>query len=157
MANGSSRLFPALIGLVLGFLLGWFIPHREAAPAPASAPAHAKLVGYAGIDHVIGVHGDGSLTKPEARIGRANKVAWASDGGESLEILFPESGFSKGVTEPPFAGMTHKGTDWAVRCGNGICFSGSVNPKLPERIELRYKYDQVVGTKRVDGLIIIEP
>jgi hypothetical protein len=143
MANGSSRILPALVSVVVGFALGW-LTHRQPAASKAG-------------DHLIGVHSDGTVTQPEAVISNGNKVAWATSGGESLGILFPESGFPKGVTEPPFAGMTHQGTDWAVRCGNGICFSGSINPKLPGGNELRYKYDQVVADKRVDGWIIIQP
>jgi hypothetical protein len=87
-------------------------------------------------------------------------VAWIGDSG-ALAILFPEKNFPKDIKEPPFEGMTHQGTDWAVGCDNGgrsgVCFSGKVNPRLPQGRELRYKYDQVVGNTRYDGMIIINP
>lgn len=144
MPNGSSRILPAVVALVVGFAIGWLIR-----PAP-KGPVEAQD------DPLVRVHPDGSLSRPEFRIGRNNTVGWASEAGEGLEILFPQSGFPKGVTEPPFAEMTSRGTDWVVRCGSGFCFSRKVNGKLPPG-ELRYKYDQVVGTHRVDGMIIINP
>ena len=139
------RILPAVVALVVGFAIGWLVR-----PAP-KLHVEAKVG-----DPLVRVNPDGSLSRPEIRIDRTNTVGWASIGGESLEILFPQSGFPKGVTEPPFEGMTLKGTDWVVRCGSGFCFSGNVNPKLPPG-ELYYKYDQVIGGKRVDGMIIINP
>ena len=144
MANGSSRLLSSVVALAVGFVVGWLV---RPMPKPEAAVKG---------DPLVRVNPDGSLSRPEVRIDRTNTVGWASIGGESLEILFPQSRFPEGVTEPPFTGMTLKGTDWVVRCGSGFCFSGSVNEKLPHK-ELHYKYDQVVGTKRVDGMIIITP
>lgn len=144
MANGSSRILPTVIALVVGFGIGWLV-------RPVPKPS-AEALG----DPLVRVNPDGSLSRPELRIGRTNTAGWASIGKESLQILFPQSGFPKGVTEPPFADMTLNGTDWVVRCGSGFCFSGNVNVKLPPG-ELRYKYDQVVGTHRVDGMLIITP
>src|SRR6266508_4558457 len=147
MANGSSRLLPGILFLVVGFVAGW-LAHR-----PAAVTAALK------VDPLIRVHADGSVSPPEARIDRTNVVAWVADGKASLQILFPESKFPNGVKEPPFEveGMTHTGTDWAVRCGNDLCFSGNVNPNLPKGRKLPYRYDQVVGGKRTDGMIIINP
>lgn len=143
MANGFSRLVPALIGVAAGFAIGW-LSHRPT----------ETLLG----DQLIRVHGDGSVSKPEARLARADVAAWIADSG-SLAILFPEKNFPQGIKEPPFEGMIHQGTDWAVSCdnnlGSGSCFSGKVNPKLPEGQQLHYKYDQVVGGHRHDGMIII--
>lgn len=141
MANGYSRILPALVGVVAGFAIGWLV-HK-----PAEIMAG---------DQAIRVHGDGSVSKPVVRLGKDDVVFWIADSG-SLGILFQDKNFP--ITEPPFEGMTHQGTDWAVRCdsnsGSGTCFSGKVNSKLPEGKELRYKYDQVVGGKRTDGMIII--
>src|SRR5712691_10712581 len=100
MASGSSRLFVGILFLVVGFVGGWL--------------AHGPAAEKAG-DQLIRVHGDGSVSKPEARISRTNTAAWVADAG-TLQILFPESKFPHGVTEPPFEGMTHTGTDWSVRC-----------------------------------------
>jgi hypothetical protein len=147
MANGSSRIFPTVVALVVGFAIGWL-----ARPAP-------KPQVEAQGDHLIRVHGNGTVSKPEARLGRADVAAWIADSG-SLAILFPEKNFPNGINKPPFEGMTQQGTDWAVRCDNGvneICFSGKVNPSLPVGQEFRYKYDQVIGGKRFDGMIIITP
>jgi hypothetical protein len=142
MTNGFSRVVPALIGLVAGFAVGWLV--------------HQPAETFAG-DQLIRVHGDGSVSKPEARLGPKDVAGWIADSG-SLAILFPEKNFPSGISEPPFEGMIHQGTDWAVSCDNssrGFCFSGKVNPKLPAGQQLRYKYDQVVGGNRTDGMIII--
>jgi hypothetical protein len=145
MANGSSRVLAALVTLVVGFAIGWLV-HRPAAEPVAN-------------DQLIRVHGNGTVSKPVAILSGADVAAWISDSG-SLAILFPEKNFPNGIMEPPFEGMTQQGTDWAVRCDNsdnGFCFSGKVNPKLPKSREFRYKYDQVVGSTRYDGMIIIKP
>lgn len=141
MANGSSRILPMVVTLVVGFAIGWLIR-----PKPEVQPLG---------DPLVRVNPDGSVSRPQLRIDRTNTVGWASIGGEELQIVFPESGFPKGVTVPPFAGMTQKGKEWFVRCGSGFCFSGNVN-KVPAG-ELYYKYDQIVGSQRVDGMIIINP
>lgn len=148
MANGSSRVLAALVTLVVGFGIGWIV-HR---PEPATGPP---------VQQIIRVKTDGTVSKPEVSISRENKdvVLWAADSG-SLAILFPKD--PKGVTQPPFEYMTQQGDDWAVTCdndGNGVCFSGPVNSKLslPKGSTLKYKYDQVVGGKRSDGMIIVRP
>lgn len=148
MANGTSRALPLIGAFVVGLAAGWFI-QRLLPPDEAKAR-----------DHIIRVHPDGSLSEPQAHIGRANTIAWISDGGLSLDIPFPESGFPElpqGVKIPPFEGMTHRGAEWFIRCGAGLCFSGDVNKALPTGRKLRYKYDQVIGSQRVDGMIIINP
>ncbi len=143
MANGFSRFVPALIGLVAGFAVGWLV--------------HQPVEILAG-DQLIRVHPDGSVSKPVVKLGADDVAGWIADSG-SLGILFAEKNFPAGVTEPPFEGMTHQGTDWAVGCDNGssqgFCFTGKVNTKLPKGQPVRYKYDQVVGGKRHDGMIII--
>jgi hypothetical protein len=145
MANGSSRILPAVGALVVGFAIGWLIPH------PA-ADSRAD-------DHLIRVHGNGTVSKPRVRLKREHVAAWVADSG-NLAILFAEKNFPDGTKLPPFAGMTHQGTDWAVRCdnsgGEGVCYSGKVNPDLPAGQEFSYKYDQVIGGTRYDGMIIIE-
>lgn len=143
MANGSSRLLPGFLLLVVGSVAGCSVS-RGGARVPGS-------------DHLIGVHADGSVTLPRAFIERTNRVAWVADGGTTLQILFPESKFPPNSKVPPFAGMTHVGTDWAVNCHAEVCYSGIVNPDLPKGQELQYKYDQVVGGTRTDGMIIINP
>jgi hypothetical protein len=139
------RTLTAVIAFVVGFAIAWLI-----------LPARKLPVERAQADPLVRVDRNGRVNRPEVRISRTNTVGWALEEGESLQILFPQSRFPKGVTEPPFAGMTLQGTDWAVRCGSGFCFSGKVNEKLPPG-EHYYKYDQVVGTNRVDGMIIITP
>jgi hypothetical protein len=138
------RILTAVIAFVVGFAIAWLI---LPAPKPQVQP-----IG----DPLVRVHQDGKVSRPEIRIDRTNTVGWAADEGGDLQILFPKSRFPEGVTEPPFEGMTLTGNDWAVRCGSGFCFSGKVNEKLPKK-ELYFKYDQVVGTNRVDGMIIINP
>jgi len=147
MANGSSRIVPALLALLVGLAIGWVV-HRPARPAAGH--------------HLIAVGPEGNLTEPEARISKPKKhrIHWFSPEGLPLSIAFPESRFPEGAKkQPPFAGMTQQDTDWVVGCTDGRCFSGEINPDLviPEGKELRYKYDQIVGDKRVDGMIIIEP
>ncbi|HEV2064591.1 MAG TPA: hypothetical protein VGS00_08575 [Thermoanaerobaculia bacterium] len=169
MANGSSRLVPALLALLVGFAIGWFIPHPEPAAAPGAGPPRAKFDDSAIDSHLIGVHGDGSVTLPKANISllQKNIVAWNADAHQSLVIAFKEKGFPKDVNLPPFKGMTSRmGPDtglkeWIVRCGGPICFSGDINSDLTEtlntRSKLEYKYDQIVAGKRTDGMIIINP
>lgn len=143
MTNGSSRIFPAAVVLIVGFAIGCARPQVE-------PPG----------DHLIRVHGNGTVSKPVARLRAANVAVWIADSG-GLTILFPEKNFPNGVKDPPFEGMTQQGTDWSVRCdnssGTGTCFSGNVNSKLPKDKEFKYKYDQVVGGTRYDGMIIITP
>jgi hypothetical protein len=51
-----------------------------------------------------------------------------------------------------------------MSCKDGVCFSYDINPELarvfknhPEVRELRYPYDQKLGAKGADGMIIIKP
>jgi len=145
MANGTLRTLPLIGVFVVGLAAGWLI--QRLLP-PAEAKTH---------DLIIKVHPDGSLSVPTANIARGNTLAWISDEGLSLEIPFPVSGFPQGVTVPPFKGMTKRGSEYIVRCGGGLCFSGDVNDGLPTGRKLPYKYDQTIGGKRVDGMIIINP
>lgn len=148
MSKGASPVVFWLVGLVVGFLVGWFA-HR----APARVEAR---------DHLIRVHRDGSLSEPEAKISRTlrNQIVWTADDQATLEIVFPETGFPPKSNVPPFQGMTQrkgpKGNEWVVRCANGACFSGEISPDLPAENGLRYKYDQIIAEKRVDGWIIID-
>jgi hypothetical protein len=146
MKEDTMRFLIAVLALVVGVVLGLLLRPR---PAPVQ-----QVSG----DPLVRVNPDGSVNLPQIQISRQNTVGWASIGGESLQIIFPKSGFPKGIDEPPFAGMTRQGDDFLVRCGSGFCFSGIVNDKLPPPPQkLYYKYDQVVGEKRVDGMIIITP
>jgi hypothetical protein len=147
MAKGASTLVVWFIGLVVGFIIGWFV-HRTAATLEAR-------------DHLIRVHRDGSLSEPEAKISRGlkNKIVWTADAGARLEIAFPQAAFPSkaGV---PFQGMKSRqgprGTEWLVTCEGENCFSGEISTDLPREDGLKYKYDQIVDEKRVDGWIIID-
>ncbi len=141
------RILTAVVALVVGFVIGWLV----------RPPSKVHIEALAG-DPLVIVHPDGTLSRPELRIDRTQVVGWATEGGQSLDIVFPSSGFPAGVSTPPFVDMKPKGTNWLLaRCGSafGLCLSGKVND-LPKG-ELRYRYDQVVGATRVDGMIIINP
>jgi hypothetical protein len=153
MANGSSRVLPVLLSVVVGFVVGWFV--KRPAPDP-----FASRNGF-----LIRVHSDGKLSMDPVTASRKlnHQVAWTSDlGVQTLEIVFHEKDFPTGAKKmPPFEEkwMTHKGGDWIVRCGGGTCYSGDINSNLdlPDGTHLDYKYDQIVDAKAVDGMIIIRP
>ena len=87
---------------------------------------------------------------------KQHKIVWTSNAQQSLSIV---------VHVPtgcpaPFKKMTNKGTDkqgntlWAVDCTKDTCKSGPPNKDACER---DYKYDQILGGKSCDGMIIIDP
>ncbi len=141
MANGSSQRLFGILLLIIGFIAGWLV--------------HRPVAVKSGVNHGVRVHADGSVTPAEVSIARTDTVTWAADEGAGVQILFPESKFPTG--QPPFEGMTHSGTDWAVRCSNDMCLSGNVNGNLTSGKALSFKYDQVVRGRRTDGMVIINP
>lgn len=153
MANGSSRVLPAILFLAVGFAVAWFV--KRPAPSPF-APRNGFLVR---------VYSDGKLSMDPVPISRTlgDQVAWSTGpSGESLEIVFHEKDFPPAPNnKPPFdeTWMKHKNQDWIASCGGGGCFSGPINQKLDlaEGAKLEYKYDQIVGAKAADGMIIIRP
>jgi hypothetical protein len=152
MANGSSRALSVTAFLVVGLAVGWF--GRRLFPEPFESRN-----GF-----LVRVYSDGRLSMDPitASRGLKHQVAWTTDPGTgSLQIVFHEKDFPDGAKKmPPFEEkwMTHKGSDWIVHCGAGICFSGEINSNLDLPADgLKYKYDQIVDAKAVDGMIIIKP
>jgi hypothetical protein len=84
-----------------------------------------------------------------------HKIDWLSNAGQSLKIVVhvPAS------CPAPFKKMTRTGTApngdvlWAVDCQNDSCKSG---PAVKDACERSYEYDQILGGKSCDGMIIIE-
>jgi hypothetical protein len=153
MSNTAARVIFSIVGLVVGVGVALLIRQKLDESKPDN--------------YLIAVHSNGQVSVPEAHISKTahHKVAWAADGGAALEIAFPESEFPQDVPKKlnPFVNMTqrpspHGGTEWVVACGNGVCFSGEINPDLtyPSSGKLRYKYDQIVSGTRTDGIIIID-
>ena len=164
MANGSSRLVPALLALVVGFAIGWFVPHKN---------SFLSVDGSTPNSYLIGVYATGKVSLPRATISLSQKniVGWSA-GQAKLEIVFKEKDFPAKPGLQPFAIMTErvdpvtKLKEYVVRCGGSICHSGDINPALTAALtptpdnpnpSLEYKYDQIVAGDRTDGMIIIRP
>ena len=87
---------------------------------------------------------------------KQHKIVWQSDAKQTLSIVVhvpancpaPFNNMKKG-------GKDKQGNDlWTVDCTNDTCKSG---PAVKKACEQEYKYDQILGGKSCDGLIIIEP
>ncbi len=129
-------------------------PHT---PGPPPTPSQPK-------DWIITVGPDPcQLTEsgqpaPTQRVKKEkNFIVWRSDSGQSLTIRIhvPKD------CDPPFAGAWQAvGTDpsgkamYARTGDDGFVFSG---PPLKKACATTYKYDQILGDKTCDGMIIIEP
>jgi hypothetical protein len=87
---------------------------------------------------------------------KQHKIVWKPDAGQSLSIVV----HVPANCPAPFKNMTKGGKDkqgndlWTVDCTKDTCKSG---PPVKNACEREYKYDQILGGKSCDGLIIIQP
>ena len=88
--------------------------------------------------------------------GKQHKVVWRSKtAGKVLGIVI----HVPPACPAPFKKMTQVGADgqgnvlWAVDCKNGQCNSG---PAVPGVCCQAYAYDQILGTEKCDGWIIVD-
>ena len=88
--------------------------------------------------------------------GKQHKVVWRSKpAGGVLGIII----HVPPACPAPFKKMTQVGTDaqgnvlWAVDCKNGQCNSG---PAVQGVCYQSYAYDQILGTEKCDGWIIVD-
>jgi len=118
-----------------------------------------------GVSRVVVGPTPDKLDRPEITLSiRNHDVAyWRSSDGSSLSIIFKAANYPKAADgQPPFI-MGAPNQDQSMTCKDGACFSYDVNPALagvfqqhPELTELRYPYDQMLGAKSADGMIIIK-
>jgi hypothetical protein len=96
---------------------------------------------------------------------KANDVVyWRSNDKRDLSIVFHKEAFPpQAQNEPPFI-LGTAGQDQGMSCKDGVCFSYDINPRLAavfshnsSLTELRYPYEQKLGSNGADGMIIIKP
>ena len=164
MANGSSRVLPVILSVVVAFAAGWLVG-RSATAQPAPAPKPTVVAG----DHYIRVGPTAKeVSEPQAEISQSqdHRVVWtAKDPKHALTIAFKAIDFPRAAGgEPPFAGPN--GKDLEIKCNPGsFCNPGPINPKLPKLTrnqKLNYKYWQILDGPsgyhdQADGMIIIDP
>jgi hypothetical protein len=124
----------------------------QAAPRPA-AKDWAITVGPTACD--LTENGQPAPTHTLSKA-KQHKIVWNSNAKQSLSIVV----HVPAGCPAPFKKMTKTGTDpqgntlWTVDCTKDICKSG---PPVKEACEKDYKYDQILGGKSCDGMIIIQP
>src|SRR5262245_20950194 len=108
--DGSRKALPLVVVGVLALAVGYFIgkstttvpptptpvPTVTNSPVPAVSPTPVIPCG----NQIVVVGPEAStLSNPKFCIGPSNQVTWRSNDGQSLVILFPESGFPAGAVE----------------------------------------------------------
>jgi len=179
MANGSSRVLPVIISLVVGAVLGLLLGRQaqQLKAPPAEAPA-ARIpeqdwsinVGLDPCD--LKAHGQKAAWQRISKKGY-HSVIWHSLYGGRLTIRIH---VPKGCTVP-FPGMTPAGKDgdglemYSFIGADGQCYTspaskdacetdepGDPNDTDPKHFKNLYKYDQIIANgKECDGWIIIKP
>jgi hypothetical protein len=142
MANGSSRIVPVLLSLIIGFAVGWYI-NRE-------RPAVAKGTGLA----IIGPRAsDNSL--PEVHLSKTDGdvlLLVSKKKGRHLVVETDENVFEN--TSPG------KYAKYRLSCQARRCYSDEIKADVPEG--KRFKYWQVLidpsgqNEDKQDGWIIID-
>ena len=126
--------------------------HGQAAPKPA-AKDWTITVGPGPCD--LTESGKPAPTQVISK-GKGHKIVWQPDAKQTLSIVV----HVPADCPAPFGKMTKGGKDkqgndlWTVDCTKGKCDSG---PAAKSACEREYKYDQILGGKSCDGLIIIDP
>ena len=139
----------AILGAAVFFVTA---AHGQAVPKPA-AKDWTITVGPGPCD--LTENGKPAPTQAISK-GKGNKIVWQPDAKQTLSIVV----HVPANCPAPFKNMTKGGKDkqgndlWTVDCKNGKCNSG---PAVKEACEGDYKYDQILGSKSCDGLIIIDP
>ncbi len=149
MSNGSSRVLPVLVALVVG-VVGGALLVRKLLPPQAGGPVVIQV-------------GPGAceLSVPRQKISKANfdTVLWTKKGTSKklyIEFVAPPAG-----TPLPFCGMKQQTNGrYRVLCNDGACFSGAINDEIQQPYD--YKYWQVLDDgsskpEECDGWIIINP
>jgi hypothetical protein len=144
MANGSSRVLPVILSLVVGFAVGWLIRSQVGLPPAAKKGTSAIVVGPKAKD----------LTIPELHLSRSNQdvAFWVSkDKAKKLYIEFTEELFENMQRQP--------NNRFRVDCKGRHCYSDEIKEGAAYK---NYKYWQILDDgsghpDEADGMIIIDP
>lgn len=150
MPNGSSRVLPVILSLVVGFAAGWFFRPTPPPPPPAIPKGTSViLVGPKASD----------LTIPKIKISKTDEdvLFWiAKKKDQQLWIELDDDIFEGKSTQGKYA-------RYRVQCDGRRCFSGEIKPDTPADPNKEHKYWQILldsaGTEldHADGMIIIDP
>lgn len=160
MPNGSSRVLPVILSLVVGAVVGWLVGCAQQAPAPQPTPTVQPPPAIPKGTSVILVGPKASdLTIPKIKISKNNEdiLFWAAKKkNQQLWIELDDDIFEV----PPVRG---KYALYRVKCEGRRCFSGEIKPDTPADPNKEHKYWQILldsaGNEldHADGMIIIEP
>jgi hypothetical protein len=149
MSNGSSRVLPVLVALVVGVLGGWLLARTLLPPPP---PTEAIPKGTSVI--LVGPKAS-DLTIPKVKIGKmdGDVLFWvAKKKSKQLWIELDDDLFENTIPG--------KYARYRVQCQGRWCFSGEIKSNAPEKPD-GSKYLQVLIEggieEKADGWIIINP
>jgi hypothetical protein len=146
MANGSSRIVPALLFLVVGVAIGWFAHSRAGGEKPVTTPKGPQVA-------IIG-HKASENSVPLVHLSKTDgDVLFFLSRAKERQLLIETDTDAFENTSPG------KHAKYRLSCQGRRCYSDEIKASVPEGTSIKYwqvLVDPAGNEDAQDGMIIID-